>query len=411
MSRSIVESRSQFPGFARNCAALLGVSAVIGNFAAPSEANYNPDMTRFPKALGKQTLAMVSVDFAGQAKLPFGNEVVHDQVFEAEGSVADYYKKASFGKFTLNGEVFGPITLSPKVIGSDCNVWGLPGLGRTVNKLVRQQTGQDLGGFDHYGYTLPRSTATRNCDWGGWSFGNGFVDLETRGKYGLKPNKFYEGAVVHELAHNFGLGHANAISCHSKTGKAVGFTIKRFSVGDCREIVYGDPVDPMGLGELTTETPPDMSAINKARLGWLKPNNIQTLTRNGIVTIAPLEVETNKPQLVRIANRFTVNDRPHYFYLDFRQPTALDKDIPPDSPFVNGVAIRESGPINDPSAKPLANFTYFIDTTPKTPGANDGTLAVGKTFKDSSTGISIKTLSAGPEGAKILVGGLRSAPK
>lgn len=397
------------PKAVRNFATAFSMTAVLGGFAASAEAEYNPAMTKFPKAVGEQTLAMVSVDFEGQGKLPFGNEVVQEQVFDREGSVADYYHEASFGQFTLRGEVLGPITIPPSTVDPSCSTDSMHDLGAAVNEAVETQTGRNLQSFDHYGYTLPRTKATFGCDLGGLSFGNGFMDLVTRTKSGLTPHKFYEGVVVHEFGHNFGLSHANALRCHTQNGHATTFSIGRFIDQKCSEVDYGDPIDPMGQGQITLGTPPDMSAINKARLGWLMPQNITTIKKDGIATIAPLEVQTDKPQLVRVANGLTVDNKPYYFYMDFRQPTNLDSGLPVTSTLFDGVAIREAGPINDRSAEPLSSFTNFIDTTPKTFSAIDGTLVTGKTFKDSSTGISIKTLSVGPDGAKIRVSGLKKA--
>jgi hypothetical protein len=402
-----LDHQKTFPRLLFHSAAILGTIAAVGNFAGVADAKYDPDTTKFPKALGEHTLAMVTINFDGQPPLPFGNDVVRNQTFAATGSVADYYNKASFGQFTLRGEVFGPITLPPSLVNKECDEGSRIKLGAAASRAVKRQTGPGPSIFTNYGFTLPRTQATLGCDFGGMSQGNGFVNLETRAKYNLPPHKFYEGNVVHELAHSYGVSHANKIDCHDRKGRAVVYSVAKFMDRKCRELDYGDPIDPMGQGQLTTETPPDMSAINKARLGWLKPQNIQTIKHNGISVIAPLELQTDRPQLARVATGMTTNDKLRYFYMDVRQSIGLDSNIPPDSPLVNGVAIRESGPITDPAAEPLGNFTNFIDTTPKTPTAVDGTLGVGKTYKDSSTGISIKTLSIGPEGARIRVSGLK----
>lgn len=387
--------------------AVVGTLASLSNFGAEAQAQYDPHASKYPKALGEKSLAMVAVNFDGQRQLPFSTDQMRQQTFEAPGSVADYYSKASFGQFALRGEVFGPVSVPARVIDAECGEDSHVKLGQAANKAVAQQTGRNINGFTNYGYTLPRAEATAGCDFGGWSLGNSFINLETRAKFGLIPERYHTGNVVHELAHNFGLSHANAIRCRDAKGRAISYSTWSYMSGRCREIRYGDPIDPMGQGQLTTETPPDMSAINKARLGWLKAENITTIKRSGEVTIAPLEMPTDQPQLVRIPNGLTVNTTsPHYFYVDFRQPIGLDSAIPANSPLVNGVSIREAGPINESTIMPLSNFTNFIDTTPKTPQAADGTLTVGRTFKDASTGIKIQTLSVGAEGAKIRITGL-----
>ena len=402
----MLHSPNVLPNLLSRSAALLGMCAAIGNFAGAADAAYNPSMKKFPKALGVQTLAMVSVDFAGETPLPFGNDIVQQQTFDAPGSVADYYHRASFGQFTIQGNVFGPVTLSPNVIDSNCSDNSLTQVNALAYQAVKQQTGSDISSFTNYGFTLPRTTATAGCDLGGFTHGNGFVDLETRAKFGLTPGKFYEGVVVHEDGHEEGLSHANELSCYGKKNRPVLFSILRFIDGNCREIPYGDPVDPMGEGEVTTGTPPDMSAINKARLGWLKPSNIRTMTHSGVAFIRPLEEPTNGTQLVRVPDGLTVNGEQHYYYLDFRQPVNLDSSIPVTSPLFKGVMIREAGSldVNDRSlGQPLSDFTEFIDTTPDTPSAVDGALKPGKIFKDSSAGIKFQTLSVSSAGAEIRV--------
>lgn len=388
-------------------AALVGVVGSLAGQAGEATAQYDPTARKYPKALGEKSLALIAVNFDGQRQLPFSTEQMRQQTFEAPGSVADYYNRASFGQLILHGEVFGPVSLPARTIRAECDPASHVSVGKAANAVVEQQTGRTLDGFTNYGYTLPRSKATEGCDFGGWSSGNTFISLETRNKFGLVPQQFHTGNVVHELGHNFGLSHANSVRCHSAKGRAISFSVISFMSGLCEEVAYGDPIDPMGQGQLTTATPPDLSAINKARLGWLKSQNIKTMRGNGVITIAPLEAQTDKPQLVRVPNGQTINNQPHYFNLDFRQPVGLDIALPAQSPHVNGVAIRESGPITDKSAELLGSFTNFVDATPKTRSFHDGTLATGKTFKDSSTGITIKTLSVGPEGAVVRVSGLK----
>lgn len=399
---------------AYRAAALIGVAASVGAFAHSAEARYQPNMERYPQALGERSLALVMVNFEGKRPLPFSRETVQEQTFDAPGSVADYYHRASFGQFSLRGEVIGPVTVASGVVSKNCrttNTLEIEGnvdrVGPVANRAVMRQTGRDLAEFNTYAYTLPRSGNAVNCDFGGMSFGNASVNLETRAKFGLPPHQYYAGVVTHELSHNYGLEHANSIRCSVK-GNPVAYSMELYMNERCKETEYGDPIDPMGQGHITTGTPPDMSALNKARLGWLAPENIRTMKQNGEATIAPLEVKTDKPQLIRVPTGMTVNNKPRYFYMDFRQPIELDSTIPADSPLVNGVAIREAGSISISRGSDfsLGNSTNFIDTTPKTRQTTDGTLMAGKTFKDPSTGVSVKTVSIGPEGATIRVSGL-----
>jgi hypothetical protein len=385
--------------------AVLGACLALGSFAGKAEAGYNPDLERFSPAVGSPTLAMVSVNFDGEHQLPFGNDIVEEQTFDEPGSVADYYDQASFGQLTLQGEVFGPVTVSPDVMDSSCSDDSLAEVGKLASQAAEEQTGRDLSDFTYYGFTLPRAAATRDCNFGGLTLGNGFVDLETRARFSLTPHMFYKGVVVHELGHEEGLSHAEEMRCYDDEHQLALFSIERLMDSKCRQIDYGDPVDPMGWGQVRTGTPPDMSAINKARLGWLQPGNIRTMTGDGTAFIRPLEEQTTGTQLVRVPDGYNVNLTPHYYYLDFRQPVGLDSSIPATSPLVNGIAIREAGSLKaaDPSIETFTDFTEFVDTRPRTPSPKDGTLQAGRTFEDPSAGIKIQTLSVSPEGAKVRI--------
>jgi Metallo-peptidase family M12B Reprolysin-like len=393
------------PPAMRKGLALLGVAASFGALASPASAEYNPQSTDLPSAIGEKTLAMVLVNFEGQPSAPYTKETVQKHTFDAPGSLADLYSKASFGKMTLTGEVFGPVTVKQPSLAESCDDESLLSVSVAANKAVVAQTGRDLKEFDNYAYNLPRVADTKNCNLGGITYGNISFNLETRKKFNLPVGKFYTGVVAHEYGHNLGLSHANKISCR-EDNRPVAFNLNTYLNNGCKSLAYKDPMDPMGWGQVRVTTPPDFSALNKARLGWLKPENTVTVKDDSEITIAPLELESDKPQLVRVANGLKVNGDPHYFYLDYRQPIGLDSNLKPDDPAVTGISIREASSIHHARTPFYDEFTNFIDTTPETGQTADGTLGAGRTFKDTSTGITIKTLRTGPEGATVRISGV-----
>lgn len=391
---------------ARKLLSTVGVIAALGASAPAAMAEYAP----FPYsggqgrvgAKGDHELAVIPVNFSGGPNPTLGptNEQINRAMFSAPDSVSNYFADASFGQLQLEGIVFSPVTVQP-FLERSCKDRNFIKIGKAANAAVEQAMGVGaLDDYDNYTYILPRQSNCINQNNGrvlnGATFGN--VDFINSRK------KQHEGIYVHELGHEFGLSHTNALHCRSDQGRPV---LTPLGGGaNCKEVIYQDPFDPMGYAALRATAPIDFGALNKARLGWLQPDNIETVTKTTTVEIAPDEVASEEPQLIRIPYGFDFMYGRQFLYLDFRQPIDQDAKVDPQAPIAamfKGVTLQEAGPIGYDTPINLGNYIDLIDTRPGTPAQADAPLSPGRTYRDPSTGIAVKTLSVQPDAAKVRI--------
>jgi hypothetical protein len=391
-------------GVVGNLMIAAGVLACASALAPAALANYDPmGGQKHPGALGEHKVAAVLVDFKDDTSQPFTTEQVREAMFTAPASMSNYFANASFnqlrlqGKYSPEGDVYDWVKV-PSFLRRDCSPNNLAKLGYAANKAVENTTGRNLGGYDNYLYIFPRRSNCVNPNNGQIVNGN---TLGNASFINSKGNTTYEGVNVHEISHQFGLSHANIVRCFNAKGRPIN-TPLNFS-GDCTQSIYGDKFDPMGLGRLSVGPPIDFDAINKARLGWLKPENITTVKHSTTAEITPDEAPSDQTQLVQVPFGRQKNGEERYVYLDYRQPFGEDAKITPTDPLVNGVTIREAGPIGRNKPITLTDYTNLIDTNPQTLTASDAPLAVGSTYHDRKSGIKIKTLSISPSGARVSI--------
>jgi hypothetical protein len=313
---------------------------------------------------GVKRIAVVLLNFTNDRTQPWTPAAVHGVVFDNSDSVNAYYQTASSGQVSLTGDVLGfyPISLD----NSGCNVSGW----RNAANTAVAAAGVNLANYSNVAYVWPHASS---CGWAGMA--------------GMPGNNLFingsmmAGTISHELGHNFGMNHAQGLSCTSGTTKV--------ALSDsCTTSEYGDPFDNMGGGYNAM-----LSNWHLAELGWRNP---QTITASGTYTIAPLANATG-PCLLRIAR-----GGGNYLNLEFRQPLQPFENYTSTYPVTNGVTIRVAP---DPSGAIAP--TKLVDTTPNTATWWDAPLAVGQTFSDqygtSASNVQITTLSVSPTGATVQV--------
>lgn len=186
------------------------------------------------------------------------------------------------------------------------------------------------------------------------------------------------GATYHELGHTQGLSHSHYWLPSGTSG-----------IGTGTHVEYGDPFDAMG----NAYSGPDnhFNAAQKAKLGYLEPDTITTVTQAGTYRIARHD---HKDAAGLRALKIAPADVGYEYWVEHRRsgPTAFN--TAQMDRLRNGVLLHW-GQGKAPRFTSGAG-TYLIDATAGSAGiANDAPYRIGETFIDPDAGVTIKPLTAG----------------
>lgn len=271
---------------------------------------------------GVQKTALVLVDFYNprvETRMPFTGDQVKQLLFgsisqgSSTGVVNRFYDENSSGKTYFTVDVYDNggnwYKISEDLATCDLFKWS-----QDADNLVHI----DHTKYNQVIYFFPTNnlalTLCRND-----RFASGFL---------TQPNVvwiFYSGisedlagAVIHELGHSLGVGHANGLDCDQPP---LG--------GNCRNVEYADSASQMGSAQLTH---PHFNIGFKAALQYI--NLPPTITQSGTYQIYKSELSNNSPTGLRIFRSTSSN----YFYLEYRQPVSFDQNLP--SNITNGVFVH-----------------------------------------------------------------------
>jgi len=319
---------------------------------------------------GEQKTAVILVNFQDAATQPISVAAANSLVF---GTVSDFYWEASYQKTFLSGNTFGWFTIP--VSKTICNV-----------ALIAQEAdkaaiaaGVDLAAYDRLIYLAPQN----NCTVTGYNSGTALPS-----RTWVITNSFNPRVIAHELGHNFGLSHSQALDCGAT---ALGES--------CTKLSYGDAADTMGSG-----TTPHFNAFQKELLGWVNAANqppITTVSASGTYSIAPLAGTGTTSKALKIARGVdSLTGEMNYYYVEYRQPVGFDAALASVGNLTSGVLVHTGG---------VNQYSMLLDMSPNSDAAsvyndiNDSALTVGRTYVDSVAGISLKLVSADANGATIEV--------
>ena len=325
-------------------------------------------------------VAVIMLNFQDNTATPWSADQVRQSFFTNSNSASAYYTETSFGKWAFtgknrsDGDVFGWYTVPYSASVCNYSAWS------SSANTQAQAAGFDPSGYSNVVYVFPGAS----CGWIGLAYVGGPISYLNNTISGLAP--------THELGHNYGLQHANTYSC-TENGARVSIS------GSCTSSEYADPFDTMGNISRS-----HLNAYSKGRTGTnfydaggsvTVAYPASTLTTE-TYTITPLEMASPGIKALRIPRDPSSVSNRTFYYLEFRQPSAMDA-FSPSSPVVNGVSIRLAYDYN------LGVYSQLIDATPETGNFSDSALPVGRTFTDAAKGISVKTLSVSPSGATVEV--------
>ena len=308
---------------------------------------------------GQKNLAVLLLKFADTDPEPYTVAQAQQVIFTGSNSVANYFAEESYGLMTVSGDVFGYFAISINTAACDYTDIG------NKARAAAAAAGIDLSSYTQIQYV---HNYLSSCGWSGLAYVPG-RDSWLNQALNLRVSS-------HELSHNYGVHHASTMSC---TEGGVRVTLSANSA-NCSSSEYGDPFSVMGSAS-TRHT----HNQQLASMGWITGGNLQTITTAGTYTVGAAEnASATAPRGVRIPRGSTGT----WFYLELRMPFGTQFDaFSPSDPAVTGVTIRLS---NDWTT---IIQSQLLDTTPLTSSYGDAPLAVGATFWDPLSGVTVTTQS------------------
>ncbi len=315
---------------------------------------------------GLQKVVILMVNFSNDTSHP---ATIASVKLDMERSDA-FFRENSYGQTWLSVDVFGWYTLP--MANTSCAEWSI----KANADQAATAAGVNLSAYTRRVYLFPW---TSDCQFSGM----GTVGGSPSTAWINGPEQLF--VVDHELGHNLGLWHSHSISCPPAV---LGPT--------CTTLDYGDSTDTMG------GSGGHYNAFQKQRLGWLGYGvspPITSVQSGGTYTIAAYEAPGTTAKALKI-QRGPASAQA-FFFAELRTPVGLDSFLPSSGVFVHMASDNNS------------NSSYLLDMTPETQYAwYYEFLAVGKSFTDPASGITIQTVSANGTSATIAVsmGGGPSIP-
>jgi uncharacterized delta-60 repeat protein len=330
---------------------------------------------------GPKKVLIIRVDFSDFPGPPTNNDgtVVTPQyavdLINAPNQGKDLYEQSSYGQTSL---VMGPVVagVSPDVTavlrmpatGSSYALAPPAGTGasnllHSDARTLATDAGYNLANYDRIGvvFTSLSRIVGSNLTYGGLA--------SLQGKEFWSNGNTNFGNISHEIGHSYGLNHAsswavtdgNPVSPNGNRGE------------------YGDQTDVMGNGEdITTQ----FSHWNRSIAQWLPDAAVTTISSGGTYRVHrfdSISANLTNPLALKI-----VRNRTQDYWIGFRRATSRAE-------YNNGAYILWGANQN----------TNGLLLDMNTPGNSvaDAPLAVGQTFNDTASGITLTTVVKGGSGA------------
>ncbi len=315
------------------------------------------------EALVARRIALLLLNFSDRAVRPYSLETARAILMTA----ADFFRENSYGRLSLEGDVFGWFTLP--MSAATCDPFRLA----EEAHAVATASGIDLSAYEHLVYAFPKNA----CSWWGlgtlggtpsWAWINGTLAFDV---------------LTHEVGHGLGLPHSHALECG---WVALGET--------CQVLEYGDTLDVMGMGA------GHVSAVQKEQLGWLREGaGILRVTEDGTFRLAPYQAEGGPKALKVLKSADPESGRLAWYYIEYRPPLGFDRFLARNLNVSRGVIIR-LGISGDRGG------SFLLDLTPETASWFDPALIVGRSFTDPQTGLTITVHEVAGDGALLTIAGI-----
>jgi hypothetical protein len=329
-----------------------------------------------PNTFGAQSALVILVNFQDAAVQPYLASDVQNAFFSAANS---FIMENSYQQTSLTGDVVGWYTISDSI--SACNINQIA----TDAQNAAASAGVNLSNYTRFIYFFVYNSA---CGFSGAS-----------GVGGSPSQSWINGTLApyvinHELGHAFGLWHSHLFDCGTSA-----------TVCSSPNIVeYGDSVDTMGTAQTASA---HYNAFQKERLGWLnygQSPSIQTVTTTGTYTINPYELAGPGPNALKVLKSTdATTGAKTWYYLEARQAIGFDTFLSDSFSYTQN---ETTGVLFHLGTDGDGGSSDLLDMTPGTPtlqGWLDMSLAVGKTYQDSTAGVTFTPTAVNGTGATVQV--------
>jgi hypothetical protein len=317
-----------------------------------------------PNTFGAQSTVIILVNFQDDpTNQPYTVADTQSAVF---GTSSNFFLENSYQQTWLTGTVVGWFTIP--VNSTNCDTSSIA----TYAQSAASAAGVNLSAYTHYVYAFPQNNA---CGWAGSSFIGG-----NPAQSWLNGSVLNVHIVDHELGHQLGLYHSHSLDCG--TGVTIG--------SNCNVIEYGDILDTIGAPQTPS---PHFNAFQKERLGWLNYGaspSIKTVQTAGTYLLNAYELGGAGPNALKILKSTDpATGTKTWYYLEARQAIGFDGFISSESSEneTDGVLLHIGTDGN-------GNTSDLLDMTPATPAYYwwfDPSLAVGQSFQDPASGLTLTT--------------------
>ncbi len=278
-------------------------------------------------------------------------EQLDEITFTDSRSVAEIFRRASFGNLIFRGDVVGPFAINSRA--EDCVLNDIHEWARLAD-VQATASGIDLSSYQHRMYVLADQTLIRCVP-----RGLGSISGERTWIFDANDRRI----TCQELGHNLGMHHA-------------GVDPNNDGVIDA---VYGDMSDFMGGGSVG-------GMVNGAHVADMKWYNTWPGTRpifsSGTYDIAAMSIAEPGDRLPIVLK---IQGPLRWYYLSYRQRRNFDSHLP--SKYTKGVSVHRTGGYRD-------SDTAWIKT-----------LADGETFQDPVAGVTVTQLNHSAELVTVRVTG------